>query len=151
MMPLLRSTLIIAGAVALAAARPHALPNPWAVVIGNGPYAGTYKAKADEVMCFHYKSPKMLGASFKDFEANSPRSLAEGGIKVDNPDAPGPKTGDLEVAFGTNSKLSITYAVANVPITVTTKGKGADLVGAGKTKDGIQVRITASCAEIEQL
>jgi hypothetical protein len=147
----IRMAVIVTCGAALSGARPRALPNPWSVVVANGPYAGTYKAKADEVMCFHSKAPKMLGSSFKDFEANSPRGLAEGGIKVDNPDEPGPKTGDLQVSFGTKDKLSVTYLIYSAPVTVTAKGKGADLVGAGKTKDGISIRITASCAEIEQL
>ena len=151
MKQLIRSTVIVAGIAALSAARPHAVPNPWTVVVANGPFAGTYNAKAAEVMCFHYKTQKMLGASFKDFDAKGARALAEGGIKVDNPDAPGAKTGDLQVGFGNSDKLSIAYSVYNVPITVTPKGKGADLVGAGKTKDGVQIRITANCAEIEQL
>jgi hypothetical protein len=151
MKQLVRAALIVAGIASLSAARPHAAPNPWSVVVANGPFAGTYKANADDVMCFHYKTQKMLGASFKDFDAKGPRTLAQGGIKVDNPDAPGAKTGDLNVAFGSSNKLSVDYSVFNVPITVTAKGKGVDLSGAGKTKDGVQLRITASCAEVEQL
>lgn len=151
MKQLVRSVLIVTGFAPLAGARPHAAPNPLTIVVANGPYAGTYKAKADEVMCFHYKTQKMLAASFKDFEANSPRGLAEGGIKVDDPDAPGRKTGDLDVSFGTHDKLSVTYDVYHVPIAVTIRGKGADLVGAGKTDAGVSIRITASCAEVEQL
>ena len=145
------STLVIAGAAGLAAARMPAAPNPWTVVVGNGPYAGTYKAKADEVMCLHTKQPKMLAASFRDFDAKDARALGEGGIKVDDPDAPGPKKGDLHVAFGDDKKRSVVYDVYAVPVTITPKGKGADISGAGKTKDGVSIRITANCAEIEML
>lgn len=148
---LVRAAAIVAGIAALIAARPHAAPNPWSVVVANGPFAGTYKANADDVMCFHSKAEKMLAASFKDFNAKGARALAQGGIKVGNPDAAGAKSGDLNVAFGSSDKLAVDYNVINVPITVTAKGKGVDLTGAGKTKDGIQIRITASCAEIEQL
>jgi hypothetical protein len=146
-----RTTLILAGAAGLAAARMPMTPNPWTVVVGNGPYAGTYKAKADEVMCLHTKSPKMLAASFRDFDAKDAKALGEGGIKVDDPDAPGPKKGDLHVAFGDDKKRSVVYDVFAVPITVTPKGKGMDISGTGKTKDGVSIRITASCAEIEML
>lgn len=148
---LTRSTLILAGAASLAAARPHALPNPWTVVVGNGPFAGTYKANADEVMCFHTKQPKMLAASFRDFDAKDAHALGDGGIKVDDPDVAGPKKGDLHVSFGDDKKRSVVYDVYNAPITVTPKGKGAEISGAGKTKDGVGIHITASCAEIEML
>lgn len=148
---LTRSALILAGAASLAAARAPAAPNPWTVVVGNGPYAGTYKAKADEVMCLHTTSPKMLAASFRDFDAKDAHALGDGGIKIDNPDAPGPKTADLHVAFGDDKKRSMTYDVYNAPATLTPKGKGADIIGAGKTKEGVTIRITANCAEIEML
>jgi hypothetical protein len=151
MKQLTRSALILAGAASLAAARAPALPNPWTVVVSNGPFAGTYKAKANEVMCFHYKEQKMLGASFRDFDAKDAHALGDGGIKIDNPDAPGPKTADLHVSFGDDKKRSMTYDVYNVPATVTPKGKGADITGAGKTKEGVGIRITANCAEIEMM
>jgi hypothetical protein len=147
----IRSALILAGAASLAAARAHAVPNPWTVVVGNGPYAGTYKAKAEEVMCFHTKEPKMLAASFRDFDAKDAHALGDGGIKVDDPDVSGPKTGDLHVAFGDDKKRSVVYDVYGAPITITPKGKGAEISGAGKTKDGVAIRITASCVEIEML
>jgi hypothetical protein len=151
MKQVIRSALILAGATALAAARTHAAPNPWSVVVGNGPYAGTYKAKAEEVLCLHSKDPKMYAASFRDFSAKDAHALGEGGIKVDNPDVPGPKTGDLHVAFGHDKKRSVVYDVYSVPITFTPKGKGADIAGAGKTRDGIAIRITASCVEVETM
>ena len=151
MKQLVLSTLVLAGAAGLAAARMPKAPNPWTVVVGNGPYAGTYKAKADEVMCLHTKQPKMLAASFRDFEAKDAHALGEGGIKVDDPDAPGPKKGDLHVAFGDDKKRSVVYDVYGAPITVTPKGKGAEISGAGKTKDGVAIHITASCAEIEMM
>ncbi|HEV7702935.1 MAG TPA: hypothetical protein VGO46_01535 [Gemmatimonadaceae bacterium] len=151
MKQLIRSILIVGGAASLAAARAHAVPNPWSIVVSNGPFAGTYKAKAEEVMCFHTKSPKMFASSFRDFDAKDAKALGEGGIKIDDPDAPGPKKGDLHVAFGDDKKRSAVYDVYNVPITYTPKGKGADISGTGKTKDGVTLHITVSCAEIEML
>lgn len=121
---LIRSALILAGAAGLAAARTHVAPNPWTVVVGNGPYAGTYKANAEEVICLHSKQPKMYAASFRDFAAQGAHALGEGGIKVDNPDTPGPKTGDLHVAFGDDAKRSAVYDVYGVPITSRRREKG---------------------------
>jgi hypothetical protein len=148
MKQLIRSALIVAGAVSLAAARPHDAPNPWTIVVGNGPYAGTYSAKAAEVICLNAKPQKFFAASFRDFDAASARALGEGGIKVDNPDVAGPKTGDLHVAFGDDKKRSVTYDAYHVPIAFTAKGKSMEISGAGKTKDGIGLKITATCNDI---
>ncbi|MBA2685828.1 MAG: hypothetical protein H0U66_15185 [Gemmatimonadaceae bacterium] len=148
MMQLFRSALILGGALSLAAARPHAAPNPWTIVVGNGPYAGTYNAKASEVLCLNAKPQKFFAASFRDFEAKGPRALGDGGIKVDNPDVAGAKHGDLHVAFGDDKKRSIEYDVYNVPISFTAKGKVMELSGAGKTKDGVLLKITATCNDI---
>jgi len=143
-----RTVILAAGTAVLSAARPHAAPNPMTIVVANGPYAGTYKARADEVVCLHAKAQKMYAASFKDFNANSPRAFAEGGLKVNNPDVAGPKKGDLLAAFGTSDKRSVEYNVFDVPITMTAKGQGAELAGSGKTKDGVQIRVTASCVDV---
>lgn len=152
MQHLVRTALIVAGAVAVAAARPHAAPNPWTIVVSNGPNAGTYSAKATEVICLHAKAQKFYAASFRDFTASTPHSLAEGGIKVDNPDVAGAKLGDLHVAFGTDAKRTAVYDAYGVPIAMTTKGGDKyDLVGSGKTKEGIQLKISASCADIEAM
>jgi hypothetical protein len=147
----LRTLILATGAVALTAARPAAPGNPLTVVVANGPYAGTYQARAAEVVCLHAKADKSFAASFKDFNANTPRAFAEGGLRIDNPDAPGPKKGDLYVAFGTNDKKAVEYNVYGVPITMTAKGKGADLVGAGKTKEGVSIRVTASCVDVDTM
>jgi len=148
---LVRSAVVLACAGGLVAARTPAAANPWTVVVTGGPYAGTYQARADEVICLHAKAQKTYAATFRDFRANTPRSLAEGGIMVSNPDVAGPKKGDLHVAFGTDDKRSIVYDVTGVPITMTLKGKGADLSGTGKTKEGVSLRITASCAETDTM
>jgi hypothetical protein len=142
----IRSALVLAGAAALAAARTPAAPNPWTVVVTGGPYAGTYQAKANEVICFYAKERNTYAATFRDFKANTPRSLAEGGIMVDNPNVAGAKKGDLHVAFGTDDKRSISYDVYAVPVTMTRKGTGAALAGTARTKEGVLLHITASCA-----
>ena len=148
MKQIIRSALVLAGAAGIAAARQPAEPNPMVVIVANGPYAGTYTARADEVVCLHAKAQKMYAASFKDFEAKGPRTFAEGGMKVDNPDAPGPKTGDLLASFGPNDKHAVEYNVIHVPVTLTMKGKGAELTGTGKTKDGVQIQVKESCVEV---
>lgn len=150
MKQLTRSALIVAGAVSLAAARPHAVPNPWTIVIGNGPFAGTYSAKAAEVICLNAKPQKFFAASFRDTDAGGARALQSGGIKVDNPDTAGPKTGDLNVEIGAG-KGATTYDVYHVPIAFTAKGKSMELSGAGKTKDGIALKITATCNDITSM
>ncbi|MEO8879756.1 MAG: hypothetical protein ABI446_05120 [Gemmatimonadaceae bacterium] len=150
MKQLIRSILIIAGAAALSAARSSAAPDSLTFVIGNGPFAGTYHQ--DQPLCFQTKQPKMLAATFKNFDAKGPKALAEGGIKLDNPDAPGAKTGDLIAGFGGDGKAAVVeYNVFSVPITITRSGKGATLVGEGKSKEGVAVRISATCSSIEQL
>lgn len=151
MKQLIRSTLVLAGTLLLAAARPHAAPNPWTVVVGNGPYAGSYSAKADEVICLNAKAQKFFAASFRNFDAKGARDLGEGGIKVDNPDAAGPKKGDLHVAFGDDKKRSITYDVFGVPLTFTAKGKRMELSGSGKSKEGVSLKITATCNDITSM
>jgi len=147
----LRTVILVAAVTGLSASRPAAGENPMTVVVANGPYAGTYKARADEVICLHAKKEKSLMASFKDFEASTPRTFAEGGLRIDNPDAPGPKVGTVYVAFGTNDKKAVEYYVSGVPITMTMKGKGADLIGSAKSKDGISVRVTVNCTEIDTM
>jgi hypothetical protein len=144
----LRTAILAAGVSVISAARPYAAPNPMTVVVVNGPYAGTYSARADEVICLHAKAQKSYAASFKDFEASSPRGFAEGGLNVSNPDVPGPKTGELLAAFGTKDKRSAVYDIVDAPITMKTTAKGADFVGSGKTKEGIQIRVTASCVDV---
>jgi hypothetical protein len=148
MKQLIRTTIVLAGALSLAAARPHAAPNPWTIVVGNGPYAGSYSAKANEVICLNAKPQKFFAASFRDFDAKAARDLGEGGIKVDNPDVAGSKKGDLHVAFGDDKKRSVTYDVYSVPISFATKGKSVELSGAGKTKEGVSLKITATCNDI---
>lgn len=148
---LIRSALVLAGAAGLAAARPPAAPGSLTMVVTGGPYAGTYQEKAGRLMCFYAKDRNAYGATFRDEKANTPRSLNLGGIVVDNPYVAGAKTGDLHATFGTDLKKSISYDVYGVPVTITLKGKGADLAGVAKTKEGVTLRITASCQSTDQM
>ena len=42
-------------------------------------------------------------------------------------------------------------AVDQAPLTLSMKGKGAEITFEGKTKDGIQLRVTAKCLDVEKM
>jgi hypothetical protein len=149
---LVRAAFAIGGIAVLSVAQRYANPNSWSVVVDDGPNAGAYIARVgDDISCFHYKKRQMLSATFRNYEAANARTIAQGRIEIDDSDAAGSKSGDLNVAFGSSTKFSAIYNVYKVPITITSKGKRVELTGSGKTEDGIQIRITTSCAEVEQL
>ena len=82
---------------------------------------------------------------------NDTAVISEVGINVSNADAPGAKYGQVLVAFGDRDKKQIEYKVDQAPLTLTIKGKGAEIAFQGKTKDGIQLRVTAACSEVEEM
>jgi hypothetical protein len=137
--------------IAPAAAHERAQPNVMEVIVGNGPLAGTYKPPRTEVICMHSKQQKMYTAAFKDFAPKSAKSMAEAGINVMNADAAGAKRGDIRIAFGDPAKKQTVYAAEQVPLTLTRNGPGADIAFTGKTKDGIELRITAKCSDVDLL
>ena len=157
----LRLFLAVAGASALriaALAHPPApSDNLLEFVIGNGPHAGTYKIQASEIMCMHFKQGKNIAAVFKDFDAKDVKKVGEAAINVANPDEAAPKRGDVLVAFGARGDKSATRYNVSIPgdsagpITIIRNGKGADLAFQGRTKDGISLRVTAKCLELEEL
>ncbi len=158
---LARVILCIAGAGALAAARVQAQSNILEVVVANGPHAGTYKPPAADVICIHYQAQQIYAATWRDLDealsgeaaaAKNPTNEAtEAAINISNPDAPGAKFGELLIAFGHRGTKQDRYTVDRTPLTLTIKGKGAEITSQGKTKDGIQIRITAKCAEVETM
>ena len=142
------------GVVALA----YAPPDPTLeIVIGNGPNAGTYAVDPSAIMCMHFKEGKNITAVFKDFDAKDPKKIAEAAINVWNPDEAAPKWGSVQVAFGFRSDKSATRYEVKVtadnagPLTIVKHGKGADLAFQGRTKDGISLRVTAKCLDLEEL
>lgn len=151
MIHLVRSSLIAAGIAVLSAAGTAPAGNQLTAIVSNGPHAGTYDSKTTDVQCYHSKSQEMLFASFDNRDPRSARAGVMSGIRVYKPDAPGAKSGELVVGFGPFTKLTAEYTITKIPVTVTVKGAGADIAGEGKTKDGIQVRVAASCASILQL
>jgi hypothetical protein len=130
-------------------------PNPMEIVIGNGPFAGTYNSTADETICLHVKG-QQFSASYKDIDANDPKKLSEAGINVDNPYAPGAKKGEVRISFGNPEKDPVIYdlnivADSDGPLTVSKTNGGVTLAFHGKTKDGVTLSVTANCMDIEEL
>ena len=70
------------------------------IVVGSGPHAGTYKLPADNVICLHVKARKRFSAAYKDVSATDPKKVSGAGINIFNPDAPGPKEGQVNIRFG---------------------------------------------------
>jgi hypothetical protein len=149
----LRAT--ISGAAILAAASPlaaaQAPPNVLEIIVANGPLAGTYKPPATEVICLHAKKQKRYSAAWKDFSPKGTKAIAEAGINVSNPDDAGPKQGDVRIAFGDAASKPVVYSADAVPLAMTPHGKGMDIAFDGKTRDGIGLRIKASCQDVEQM
>ena len=136
-----RLFLVVAGASALgAAALAYAPPdNTLEIVIGGGPHAGTYKPPTSTIMCVHFKQQKQVTAVYKDFDASDLNKIGEAAINISNPDAAGPKRGEVLVAFGSrDDKRASRYSVSVPgdsagPITLIRNGKAADLAFQGRT------------------
>ena len=151
---LVRTYLMIATCSLLAGAvRAQSAPDTIDVVVLNGPHAGTYKTPSSETICAHYKEMKWTFATWRGNDAPDPRKLSAAAIKVSNPEQAGPKRGDVQIAFGTEPgrKVVADYNVTDVPITLTTKGKGVEMSFDGKTKEGVGLRVNAKCSEVENL
>lgn len=158
---LIRLFIAFAGASALGVAAlanaPAPSENTLEIVIGNGPHAGTYKPSPSDVMCMHFKQQKQVTAVYKDFDASDLTKIGEAGMNITNPDETGPKRGDVLVAFGArDDKRASRYTVSIPgdsagPITLTRNGKAADLAFQGRTKDGISLRVTVKCLNVEEL
>lgn len=143
--------LVITGSTALATAGVQAPPNVLEVVVSNGPLAGTYKPPTSEVICMHAKKEKRYTTAWKDFNAHDAKAISEAGINVSNPDDAGAKHGEVRIAFGDPDKKPTVYSVDQAPLTLSMKGTGAEITIEGKTKDGIQLRVTAKCLDVENL
>ena len=64
MKPFLSPALLIACAAALVAAGPAPGSNQYTVTVDNGPHAGKYTGKAEDIQCIHSKGQKILFATF---------------------------------------------------------------------------------------
>ena len=143
--------LFITGTTTLTAAAVQTPPNVLEIIVGNGPLAGTYKPPTAEVICLHAKKEKRYTAAWKDFNAHDAKAISEAGINVSNPDDAGAMHGEVRIAFGDPDKKPTVYSVDQAPLTLSMKGTGAEITLEGKTKDGIQLRVTAKCLDVENL
>jgi hypothetical protein len=148
---LARSILMLVGASTIFAARAYSAPNSLVIIVANAPFAGTYKPPATEIICLHAKKQRVYSAAWRDFNAHGAKTLAEAGIEVSNPDQPGAKYGDVRIAFGDPDKHSIVYQIVHEPLTLALNGRGGTIAFEGKTKEGIRLQVTASCADVEEL
>ena len=104
-----RGIRFVAGVVALGALMPvvasaQKAGNILEIVVGSGPYAGTYRAPTDQVICLYVKKRPQFSVSYKNFSPNGAKALAEGGVNVDNPDEIGAKRGHVLITFGSSDK-----------------------------------------------
>jgi hypothetical protein len=123
------------------------------IVVGGGLHAGTYKPPASAVICLRVKQE--FSAAFKDFDARAPKMLSEAGISVSNAGEAGAKRGEVRLAFGDPDKKPSVYDVlvprdSNGPLVLTKSGTRVELSFQGQTKEGIQLRVTASCVQIDE-
>ena len=157
---LIRQFLLVAGAGTLGAAAPgnvHAqVVNALEIVIGSGPQAGTYKLPATNTICLHTKQPNQFSAAYKDLNARDPKTPSGVGINVFNPDEAGPKQGEVNIRFGDPDRKRLPLYEVSIPrdskgpLTLTKNGKVVDLTFQGQTKDGITLRVTAKCGQINE-
>jgi hypothetical protein len=139
-------------------ARPFAsvVANTLEIVVQNGPLAGRYSAPSSDVICLHARTQHEVSAAYKNFAAHDARALSEVGISVWNPDDAGPKWGEVRVAFGDPDRRPTVYDVvvprtATGPLTMSRAGRGGTLAFQGTTKDGVQLRVTAQCASVDEM
>ena len=103
------------------------------------------------MICLHAKRQQRYSAAWKGFDAYDAKAIAEAGINVSNPDEPGAKHGEVRIAFGDPDKKPTIYSVDQAPLTLTKTGKGAEITFHGKTKEGIQLRVTAKCSDVDEM
>jgi hypothetical protein len=143
--------LAVIGAVVMTGSAVYAGSNPFVVVIGNGPFAGTYNPPAAAVICFHSTKQHVYTAAWKDFSPPNAKSIAKVGIQVANPDASGPKVGDVRISFGDSDKAATVYQVFGQPLSLTVSGKRGDIAFQGKTQDGVRISVTVSCTDTTEM
>ncbi|MBA2484801.1 MAG: hypothetical protein H0V35_01645, partial [Nitrospira sp.] len=97
------------------------------------------------------KKEKRYTAAWKDFNVQDAKAITEAGINVANPDDAGAKHGEVRIAFGDPDKNPTVYSVDPASLTFTKTGTGAEITFQGKTKEGIQLRVTARCSDVEEM
>jgi hypothetical protein len=142
-----RTALAIAGAGLLVGARVRPVADGVEVVILNGPHAGSYRSVSSETICAHFKAQKFSTATWSDSDIKDPKRMSAAGIKVDHPELPGSKKGDVEISFG---QQAAAYRITQEPVTMTLKGQGAVFRFEGVTK-GVKLKVTGTCEVLEEL
>ena len=160
------SILCIAGASVFSSARVDASPDVLEAVIANGPYAGTYLTPGSDLICMNSPTNNLYAATWTNLDEvikgvfgpkaqnknSDPSAMHSASIRVLNPNGPGVKLGDVSIDLRNQDATKDTlYEVKSVPLTLTTQGKGAVISFDGKSKDGIELRVTAKCAEMVQM
>ena len=146
----------LAALTPLAASAQKAAGNILEIVVGSGPFAGTFKAPTDEVVCLYVKKQPQFIVSYKNFSPGGPKAFVEGGMQVDNPGDAGAKRGRVLITFGSPDKKPTFYDVS-VPsagtgaLTLSRSGSHAEVTYQGKTKDGVAVKVTAKCSDVDEM
>lgn len=129
----------------------QAADNTLTIVIGSGPNAGTYQAPSDQVLCMHAKKQNVFSVAWKSFGAPQPKAMKEAGFEVSDPDSAKPKLGYARVSFFGAEGKYVVYQTARLPVTLTMTGQSGKIEFDGKTPEGVRIKLTASCAEVEYL
>jgi hypothetical protein len=151
MRTLVRCVAVAAGMFALVAARTSAVNNPIIVTIANGPFAGRYQSDAADTYCMRQTKHNTLSATWQAADMKGAKAFSLAAVDVYDISGAGPKFGDVHVAFGDPQKKPLVYEVRHGPLTMTKEGKATVLAFDGKTKDGIELRVRATCATIDEL
>ena len=125
----------------------HAGSNLLTIVVGNGPFAGSYSVPGSEVICVHSRGQQVYSAGWKDFNSKPASSPAEAGVEVQSPDSPGAKFGRIRVSFGNADQPTPVYEASKVPLQLSFSGQHGEISGQGTTPDGIQLRATVVCTD----
>jgi hypothetical protein len=143
--------LLLAGVSTLVAARVDAASDSLVIVVGNGPLAGTYGAPAGEIICLREKPPDYpdlgYGVEWRRFDGYGAKVLGEVGTEVSNPDKPGAKYGTVIIRFGDPDHNPTDYKDFHANVTIALSGRGGTIAFDGRTEDGIQLHVKASCVE----
>lgn len=149
MLNCLRSMLLFLGASTLAAASAYAASNSLVIVVANGPLAGTYKPS--EPLCVHSKQQRGYSVAWIDIKPNGARALAQATMDVSPQDGSRAKSGNVYIEFGDSDKNTVKYSFVDQPLTFAFSGGVGTFAFDGKTKEGVQLHVTASCADISEV
>jgi hypothetical protein len=149
---------VTASLVALSAfaAPPAGAPNAdaFTITIGGGPHAGHYTLNGANMLCLRSHQRDQFSAAYKDPSAHDPRMVSGAGINVFKPDDPGPKQGQVNLSFGDpEDKRPPLFNLfipreSKGPLTLSKAGSAVTVTFKGRTKDGIELSMTATCTDV---